>query len=174
MTVTGKTVGENKELSKLKSRGDPPGRKSLQPLRRNASRHPKTRILAPDSAVVKRSLRQMLRSKVRQSLWNAIAESHQEEKDRCRDVVVIRYEGPKGGPGMITTMLNPPPVQELYGRRFLITDGRFSGASSMPIGHALVEEGRWISIDIDNHSLNVLVSDESWKQKGKTEPENRR
>ena len=90
------------------------------------------------------------------------------------DVVIIRYEGPKGGPGM-REMLNPTSAiagPELGKTIALITDGRFSGASrGASIGHvspeaavggniALVEEGDMISIDIDNHSLNVLVSDE--------------
>lgn len=90
------------------------------------------------------------------------------------DVVVIRYEGPKGGPGM-REMLNPTSAiagMGLGSTVALITDGRFSGASrGASIGHAspeaavggpiaLVEEGDRISIDIDNHSLNVLVSDE--------------
>ena len=90
------------------------------------------------------------------------------------DVVVIRYEGPKGGPGM-REMLNPTSAiagMGLGSTVALITDGRFSGASrGASIGHvspeaavggniALVEEGDMISIDIDNHSLNVLVSDE--------------
>ena len=90
------------------------------------------------------------------------------------DVVIIRYEGPKGGPGM-REMLNPTSAIAGMGLGesvALITDGRFSGASrGASIGHvspeaavggniALVEEGDMISIDIDNHSLNVLVSDE--------------
>ena len=90
------------------------------------------------------------------------------------DVVVIRYEGPKGGPGM-REMLNPTSAiagMGLGSSVALITDGRFSGASrGASIGHvspeaavggpiALVEEGDIISIDINNNSLNVLVSDE--------------
>ena len=90
------------------------------------------------------------------------------------DVVVIRYEGPKGGPGM-REMLNP--TSAIAGRGLgstvaLITDGRFSGASrGASIGHvspeaavggpiALVEEGDIISIDIPNNALNIKVSDE--------------
>jgi dihydroxy-acid dehydratase len=90
------------------------------------------------------------------------------------DVVVIRYEGPKGGPGM-REMLNP--TSALAGMKLdktvaLITDGRFSGASrGASIGHvspeaadggniALIEEGDIISIDIPAASINVKVSDE--------------
>ena len=90
------------------------------------------------------------------------------------DVVVIRYEGPKGGPGM-REMLNPTSAiagMGLGSEVALITDGRFSGASrGASIGHvspeaavggpiALVQEGDIISIDIDNHQLNVMVSEE--------------
>ncbi len=90
------------------------------------------------------------------------------------DVVVIRYEGPKGGPGM-REMLNPTSAiagMGLGSSVALITDGRFSGASrGASIGHvspeaavggpiALVEEGDIISIDIPANTINVKVSDE--------------
>ncbi len=90
------------------------------------------------------------------------------------DVVVIRYEGPKGGPGM-REMLNPTSAiagMGLGSSVALITDGRFSGASrGASIGHispeaalggpiAFIEEGDIIAVDIPNHSLNVKVSDE--------------
>ena len=88
--------------------------------------------------------------------------------------MVIRYEGPKGGPGM-REMLNPTSAiagMGLGSSVALITDGRFSGASrGASIGHvspeaavggpiALVEEGDMIRIDIPNYSLNVKVTDE--------------
>ncbi|WP_029232062.1 dihydroxy-acid dehydratase [Butyrivibrio sp. VCB2006] len=101
------------------------------------------------------------------------------------DVVVIRYEGPKGGPGM-REMLNPTSAiagMGLGSTVALITDGRFSGASrGASIGHvspeaavggpiALIEEGDIISIDIPNNSLNVKVSDEELaKRKEKWQP----
>ena len=88
------------------------------------------------------------------------------------DVVVIRYEGPKGGPGM-QEMLNPTAVITGMGLKVaLITDGRFSGASQGAcIGHispeamaggpiALIEDGDIISIDIPNRSLRLEVSDD--------------
>ena len=96
---------------------------------------------------------------------------------KAGDVVVIRYEGPKGGPGM-REMLNPTSAiagMGLGSSVALITDGRFSGASrGASIGHvspeaavggpiALIEEGDIISIDIPNNSLNVKVSDEELK-----------
>ena len=101
------------------------------------------------------------------------------------DVVVIRYEGPKGGPGM-REMLNPTSAiagMGLGDSVALITDGRFSGASrGASIGHvspeaavggpiALIEEGDIIKIDIPNNSLNVDVSDEELaKRKEKWQP----
>jgi dihydroxy-acid dehydratase len=101
------------------------------------------------------------------------------------DVVVIRYEGPKGGPGM-REMLNPTSAiagMGLGSTVALITDGRFSGASrGASIGHvspeaavggpiALIEEGDIISIDIPNNALNVKVSDEELaKRREKWQP----
>jgi dihydroxy-acid dehydratase len=97
------------------------------------------------------------------------------------DVVVIRYEGPKGGPGM-REMLNPTSAiagMGLGSTVALITDGRFSGASrGASIGHvspeaavggpiALVKEGDIISIDIPNRKLNVKVSDEEMDERRK-------
>ena len=94
------------------------------------------------------------------------------------DVVVIRYEGPKGGPGM-REMLNPTSAiagMGLGSSVALITDGRFSGASrGASIGHvspeaavggpiALIEEGDIISIDIPNLKLEVKVSDEECRR----------
>lgn len=98
------------------------------------------------------------------------------------DVVVIRYEGPKGGPGM-REMLNP--TSALAGMKLdrdcaLITDGRFSGATrGAAIGHvspeaaaggeiALIQEGDLISIDIPNNSLNAKISDEELELRRKT------
>ena len=95
------------------------------------------------------------------------------------DVVVIRYEGPKGGPGM-REMLNP--TSALAGMKLdktvaLITDGRFSGASrGASIGHvspeaadggniALLREGDIIEIDIPNASLNARISDEEFAKR---------
>ena len=101
------------------------------------------------------------------------------------DVVVIRYEGPKGGPGM-REMLSP--TSEIAGMGLdkdvaLITDGRFSGATrGASIGHvapeaalggpiAFIEEGDIIDIDITNHSMNVRVSDEEMSaRKAKWQP----
>ena len=177
MTVTGKTVGENikdcvnKNPEIIRPVDNPYSKTGgIAVLRGN---------LAPDSCVVKRSAvaPEMLvhegPARVFDSEDEAIA-AIKGGKIVAGDVVVIRYEGPKGGPGM-REMLNPTSAiagMGLGSTVALITDGRFSGASrGASIGHAspeaavggpiaLVEEGDRISIDIDNHSLNVLVSDE--------------
>ena len=177
MTVTGKTVGENiKNCPNLNP-------EAIRPVENPYSQTGGIAILkgnlAPDSAVVKRSAvaPEMLKhegpARVFDCEEDAIA-AIKGGKIVAGDVVVIRYEGPKGGPGM-REMLNPTSAiagMGLGSTVALITDGRFSGASrGASIGHAspeaavggpiaLVEEGDRISIDIDNHSLNVLVSDE--------------
>ena len=135
--------------------------------------------LAPDTAVVKRSAvaPEMLKHQGPARVFDCEEDAISAIKGGKivpGDVVIIRYEGPKGGPGM-REMLNPTSAIAGMGLGesvALITDGRFSGASrGASIGHvspeaavggniALVEEGDMISIDIDNHSLNVLVSDE--------------
>ena len=177
MTVTGKTVGENiKNCPNLNP-------EVIRPVENPYSQTGGIAILkgnlAPDSAVVKRSAvaPEMLKhegpARVFDCEEDAIA-AIKGGKIVAGDVVGIRYEGPKGGPGM-REMLNPTSAiagMGLGSTVALITDGRFSGASrGASIGHAspeaavggpiaLVEEGDRISIDIDNHSLNVLVSDE--------------
>lgn len=177
MTVTGKTVGEN-----IKScvNHNP---EVIRPVENPYSQTGGIAILkgnlAPDSAVVKRSAvaPEMLKhegpARVFDCEEDAIA-AIKVGKIVAGDVVVIRYEGPKGGPGM-REMLNPTSAiagMGLGSTVALITDGRFSGASrGASIGHAcpeaavggpiaLVEEGDIISIDIDNHRLDVKVSDE--------------
>jgi len=135
--------------------------------------------LAPDTCVVKRSavVEEMLvhegPARVFDCEEDAIA-AIKGGKIVAGDVVVIRYEGPKGGPGM-REMLNPTSAiagMGLGSTVALITDGRFSGASrGASIGHvspeaavggpiALVEEGDIIKIDIPNNSINMDVSDE--------------
>ncbi len=140
--------------------------------------------LAPDSGVVKRSavVPEMLvhqgPARVFDCEEDAI-EAIKGGKIVAGDVVVIRYEGPKGGPGM-REMLNPTSAiagMGLGSSVALITDGRFSGASrGASIGHvspeaavggpiALVEEGDIISINIPENKLEVLVSDEVLAQR---------
>ncbi len=140
--------------------------------------------LAPDCGVVKQSA---VSDDMRQHKGPARVFGSEEEaceaifggKINAGDVVVIRYEGPAGGPGM-REMLTPTSAicgMGLDKSVALITDGRFSGATKGPaIGHvspeayaggpiALVEEGDLIDIDIDKGSLNLLVSDEELKSR---------
>ncbi len=177
MTVTGKTVGENirgcvnKNPQVIRAAENPYSRTGgIAVLRGN---------LAPDSCVVKRSavVPEMLKhegpARVFDCEEDAIA-AIKSGKIVAGDVVVIRYEGPKGGPGM-REMLNPTSAiagMGLGASVALITDGRFSGASrGASIGHVspeaaaggpigLVEEGDIISIDIDANTINMKVSDE--------------
>ena len=184
MTVTGKTVGENIEGCVNKNP------EVIRPIENPYSEVGGIAVLrgnlAPDSAVVKRSAvaPEMLNhegpARVFDCEEDAIA-AIKGGKIVAGDVVVIRYEGPKGGPGM-REMLNPTSAiagMGLGSTVALITDGRFSGASrGASIGHvspeaalggpiAFVEEGDIISIDIDNHSLNLKVSDEDLAERKK-------
>ena len=184
MTVTGKTVGENIKGCANKNP------EVIRPIDNPYSQTGGIAILkgnlAPDTGVVKRSAvaPEMLvhqgPARVFDCEEDAIA-AIKGGKIVAGDVVVIRYEGPKGGPGM-REMLNPTSAiagMGLGSSVALITDGRFSGASrGASIGHvspeaavggpiALVEEGDIISIDINNNSLNVLVSDEELAERRK-------
>lgn len=140
--------------------------------------------ICPDYAVVKASAvkEDMLVYKGRARCFNSEEEGVRaimEGKIHDGDVVVIRYEGPKGGPGM-QEMLNPTAVITGMGLKVaLITDGRFSGASQGAcIGHispeameggviALIEDGDVISIDIPNRRLDLEVSDEELEKRRK-------
>ncbi len=177
MTVTGKTVGENIKGCVNKNP------EVIRPVENPYSETGGIAILrgnlAPGSAVVKRSAvaPEMLKHQGPARVFNCEEDAIAAIKGGrivAGDVVVIRYEGPKGGPGM-REMLNPTSAiagMGLGSSVALITDGRFSGASrGASIGHvcpeaqvggpiALVEEGDTISIDIDNHRLDLLVSDE--------------
>ena len=177
ITATGKTVGENIENAKvldysvIKHIEEPYSQTGgIAVLKGN---------LAPDGAVVKRSavLKEMLVHKGPAKVFNSEEEAIEAimgKKIVEGDVVVLRYEGPKGGPGM-REMLSPTSAicgMGLDTSVALITDGRFSGATKgAAIGHvspeaaeggniALVEDGDIISIDITNGNLDLLVSDE--------------
>ena len=178
ITVTGKTVGENVKGAYIKNTG------AIRPIDDPYSETGGIQILwgniAQKGCVVKRSavapemLKHSGRARVFNSEEEAIAAIYS-GNIVDGDVVVIRYEGPKGGPGM-REMLNP--TSALAGMNLdktvaLITDGRFSGASrGASIGHvspeaadggniALIEEGDIIEIDIPAASINVLVDEET-------------
>ncbi len=177
MTVTGKTVAEN--IKGCINRNPEVIRPVENPYSETGGIAVLKGNLAPDSGVVKRSavVPEMMvhegPARVFECEEDAI-EAIKGGKIVAGDVIVIRYEGPKGGPGM-REMLNPTSAiagMGLGSSVALITDGRFSGASrGASIGHvspeaavggpiALVEEGDIISIDIPNNALNVKISDE--------------
>ncbi|MEE0424734.1 MAG: dihydroxy-acid dehydratase [Blautia sp.] len=188
MTVTGKTVGENiKDCINLNPQ-------VIRPIDNPYSQTGGLAVLkgnlAPDGSVVKRSAvapEMMVHegpARVFDCEEDAIA-AIKGGKINAGDVVVIRYEGPKGGPGM-REMLNPTSAiagMGLGSSVALITDGRFSGASrGASIGHvspeaavggpiALVEEGDMISINIPELSLSLKVSEEELEaRKAKWQP----
>ncbi len=188
MTVTGKTVGEN--IKDFVNKNPDVIRPIDNPYSQTGGIAILKGNLAPDSGVVKRSAvaPEMLKHEGPARVFDCEEDAIAAIKGGRivdGDVVVIRYEGPKGGPGM-REMLNPTSAiagMGLGSTVALITDGRFSGASrGASIGHvspeaavggpiALVEEGDIISIDIDNHQLNVLVSDEEMAaRKAKWQP----
>ena len=182
MTVTGKTVGENiKNAVNLDT-------DVIRPAENPYSKVGGIAVLkgniAPDSCVVKRSavLPEMLKhsgpARVFDCEEDAIA-AIKGGKIVPGDVVVIRYEGPKGGPGM-REMLNPTSAIAGMGLDTtvaLITDGRFSGASrGASIGHAspeaavggpigLLQDGDIIDIDINANTINARVSEEEFAER---------
>lgn len=177
MTVTGKTVGEN--IKNAVNRDPEVIRPVDNPYSKTGGLAVLKGNLAPDGSVVKRSavVPEMLAHKGPARVFDCEEDAIAAIKGGKiveGDVVVIRYEGPKGGPGM-REMLNPTSAiagMGLGSSVALITDGRFSGASrGASIGHvspeaavggpiALVEEGDMIEIDINNLSIKLDVSDE--------------
>lgn len=182
MTVTGKTIGE--AVAGAVNRNP----EVIRPLDRPYSKTGGLAVLkgnlAPDGSVVKRSavVPEMMVHEGPARVFDCEEDAIEAIKGGRiveGDVVVIRYEGPKGGPGM-REMLNPTSAiagMGLGSSVALITDGRFSGASrGASIGHispeaavggpiALVEEGDIIQIDIDNHTLTLAVPDEILEQR---------
>ena len=193
ITVTGKTMEEN--IAHARNKDEEIIRPIDKPFMPIGGIAVLKGNLAPDTGVVKRSAvapEMMVHegpARVFDCEEDAIV-AIKGGKINPGDVVVIRYEGPKGGPGM-REMLNPTSAivgMGLGSTVALITDGRFSGASrGAAIGHvspeaavggpiALIEEGDIISIDIPNYSLNVKLSDEelekrrkAWKPKKRTD-----
>ena len=188
ITATGKTVGENIENCINKNP------EVIRPVENPYSEVGGIAVLrgnlAPDSCVVKRSavVPEMLKHEGPARVFDCeedAIEAIKGGKIVAGDVVVIRYEGPKGGPGM-REMLNPTSAiagMGLGSSVALITDGRFSGASrGASIGHvspeaavggpiALVEEGDIIQIDINANKITLNVSDEELaERKAKWQP----
>ena len=188
ITATGKTVAENIEGCEIKDTD------IIRPVTNPYSTSGGIAVLkgnlAPDGCVVKRSAvaPEMLQHKGSARVFDCeedAIEAIHAGNIKPGDVVVIRYEGPKGGPGM-REMLNPTSAimgSGLGNCVALITDGRFSGATrGAAIGHvspeaavggpiALVKEGDMIEIDIPANTINLLVSDEELaKRKAEWKP----
>lgn len=188
ITATGKTVAENIEGCEIKDTD------IIRPIKNPYSTTGGIAVLkgnlAPDGCVVKRSAvaPEMLQHKGSARVFDCeedAIEAIHAGNIKPGDVVVIRYEGPKGGPGM-REMLNPTSAIMGSGLGHcvaLITDGRFSGATrGAAIGHispeaavggpiALVEEGDTIEIDINANTINLLISDEEFaKRKAEWKP----
>ncbi|MBY7025716.1 MULTISPECIES: dihydroxy-acid dehydratase [Clostridium] len=177
ITVTGKTQGENikgvtvKDYEVIRPIDNPYSENGgIAVLRGN---------LAPDGAVVKRAavLPEMLVHEGPARVFNSEEDANEaifDKKINSGDVIVIRYEGPKGGPGMREMLQATAAIagMGLDDSVALITDGRFSGATrGASIGHVspeaasggmigLIEDGDIISIDINNAKLEVKLSDE--------------
>lgn len=191
LTCTGKTVGENISGHEIRDTS------IIRPISRPYSAGGGIAVLkgslAPEGCVVKKSAvdEKMMRHTGRARVFDGEEEALSAiyaGKIHAGDVVVIRYEGPKGGPGM-REMLNPTSAimgSGLGDKVALITDGRFSGATrGAAIGHVspeaadggnigLVEDGDLIEIDILDCRINILISDEElaarrvdWKPKEK-------
>ena len=184
-TVTGKTVAEN--VAHAENRNPEVIRPLDNPYTKTGGLAVLFGNLAPNGAIVKRSAvkPEMLvntgTAKCFDSEEEAIAAIYT-GKIVPGDIVVIRYEGPAGGPGM-REMLSP--TSAIVGMKLdttvaLLTDGRFSGAScGAAIGHispeaaaggpiAYIKDGDKIAIDIPNYSLKLLVSDEEMEERKKT------
>ena len=178
LTVTGKTVAEN--IKELKAHIiDPDVIRIDKPYAKEGGIAILRGNLAPDGAVVKQSAvaPEMMVRDVTARVFNSEEEGVEAilgGKIKKGDVVVIRYEGPRGGPGMREMYL---PMKLLNGQGLgkttaLITDGRFSGTNNgCFVGHispeaaeggpiAIVHDGDTIEIDVDNKQLNLLVPDE--------------
>lgn len=184
MTVTGKTLGENIKNVKVTDYD------VIRPIDKPHSETGGIAILrgnlAPDGAVVKRAavLPEMLVHEGPARVFDSEEEANAaifDKKIKAGDVVVIRYEGPKGGPGMREMLQATAAIagMKLDDSVALITDGRFSGATrGASIGHVspeaasggvigLLKDGDIISIDINNCKLEVKLSDEEIAERRK-------
>ena len=184
ITVTGKTLGENIEGASVQDY------EVIRPIDNPYSETGGIAILrgnlAPEGAVVKRAavLPQMLVHEGPAKVFNSEEEANAaifDKKINAGDVIVIRYEGPKGGPGMREMLQATAAIagMKLDDSVALITDGRFSGATrGASIGHVspeaaaggvigLLKDGDIISIDINNNKLEVKLSDEQLEERRK-------
>jgi len=183
LTVTGKTVEENIRQYKVSSTSDQQIVREIEnPLHGVGTAVILKGTLAPDGAVIKTAGVEMTKftGKARvfdneESAFDSVANGEIKEGD----VIVIRYEGPKGGPGMREMLATTAALvgQGLGKKVAMITDGRFSGGTrGFMVGHvapeafvggpiALVKDGDEISINIEDNSVNLHVSEEELKQR---------
>ena len=186
MTCTGKTLGEN--IADAKNLDETIIRPISNPYSKTGGIAVLRGNLAPDGCVVKRSAvaPEMLVHEGPARVFNS-----EEEANKCvyageikpGDVVVIRYEGPSGGPGMREMLSATSAIagQGLDKEVALITDGRFSGATrGASIGHvspeaarggaiAYVHDGDIIKIDIPAHKIELMVSESELEERKKTD-----
>ncbi len=182
MTVTGKTVAEN--IAGVRNRNPEVLRPIENPFSDNGGLAILFGNLAPNGTVVKRSAcaKELMKHTGPARVFNDESEAMdavQNRQIKSGDVVVIRYEGPKGGPGMREMLAVTAALagQGLDKEVALITDGRFSGATrGASLGHcspeaavggpiALVEEGDMITLDINNYKITLEVSDEELERR---------
>ncbi|URA10229.1 dihydroxy-acid dehydratase [Thermospira aquatica] len=190
MTVNGKTLGDTLKEYRAGIKDPSVIRPIDQPVHEKGGLAVLTGNLAPDGCIVKQAAvdPSMLHHKGPARVFNSEEEAVEallKGKIKKGDVIVIRYEGPKGGPGM-REMLAPTSTVAGLGldkEVALITDGRFSGATrGASIGHispeaaaggliGLIEEGDMIEIDIPNRQINLLVDEtEIARRKEKFQP----
>lgn len=176
-TVTGKTLGENIESLPGFAAGQTIVRPTTNPIKSTGHIQILKGNLAPDGAVAKITGKEGLVFSGTANVFDSeeqMLEALEQKKINKRDVVVIRYEGPKGGPGM-PEMLTPTSAimgAGLGGDVALLTDGRFSGGShGFIVGHitpeaqeggpiALVKNGDKVTIDAEKNQLHMDVADE--------------
>jgi len=182
LTVTGKTIEENIKQYKISTAEQQIVREVENPLHNVGTAVILKGTLAPEGAVIKTAGVEMTKftGKARvfdgeESAFDAVANGEIEEGN----VIVIRYEGPKGGPGMREMLDTTAAIvgQGLGKKVAMITDGRFSGGTrGFMVGHvapeafvggpiALVKDGDEISINIEDNSVNLHVSEEEFKQR---------
>ena len=188
ITVTGKTIHENLESMSISDTDQSIVKSIDNPIHNVGTAVILKGTLAPEGAVIKTAGVEMTKftgkAKVfdrEEFAFDAVSKGEIQEGD----VVVIRYEGPKGGPGMREMLATTAALvgQGLGKKVAMATDGRFSGGTrGLMVGHiapeafvggpiALVKDGDEISIDVENNSLNLNVSEEelakrkeSWKR----------
>ena len=185
LTVTGKTIEENIKQYKISSTAEQQIVREIEnPLHGVGTAVILKGILAPEGAVIKTAGVEMTKftGKARvfdneESAFDSVAKGEINEGD----VLVIRYEGPKGGPGMREMLATTAAIvgQGLGKKVAMITDGRFSGGTrGFMVGHvapeafvggpiALVKDGDEISINIEDNSVNLHVSEKELEQRSK-------